>query len=80
MTTRNQETRRESRSVRLSPREWAAAEAIAKLSRGAAWSAGAGLREALQAAEDALNERGKGTEFDTMVEEIMNRNAMAGGQ
>jgi hypothetical protein len=79
MTT-EQRVARESRSVRLNEHEWATAEAIAKISRGGIWSAGAGLRRALEMAEDALTEQGHGSRLDQVRDEILASARAAGGQ
>lgn len=79
MTT-DQTTARESRSVRLNQHEWATAEAIAKISRGGIWSAGAGLRRALEMAEDALTDQGHGQRLDQVRDEILANARAAGGQ
>lgn len=79
MTT-EQPTARESRSVRLNEHEWATAEAIARISRGGIWSAGAGLRRALEMAEDALTDQGQGARLDQVRDEILAGTRAVGGQ
>jgi hypothetical protein len=79
MTT-EQTTARESRSVRLNEYEWATAEAIARISRGVQGSAGAGLRRALEMAEDALTEQGHGSRLDQARNEVLANVRLAGGQ
>lgn len=59
---------RESRSVRLSQDEWDTAEAISLINREG--GAGAGLRAALQMAEDYFIEVGRGAELDALRAEL----------
>jgi hypothetical protein len=58
--------RRESRSVRLSEREWATAEAIAYLELET--GAGHGLRTALRMSVDRIRRQGNGAELERLTD------------
>ncbi len=74
----NRPAARESRSVRLSDREWAVADAIGRLAGNECYSAGRGIRQALRIAEQHFHDEA-GLAFARLIDQAQTERS-AGGE